>query len=163
MKNIKFSALVCLTFAMTSVVASSVLNDDLEQFLERCAADKAEQQEFRGYYSRFLDKQSKQRRNSKDRALRKLRSSALNNLERHHPKWYKEVEHYVFDLEEQTQEARKVRLFLTRFALFEEYREEKLGINQSFWKKTKGYLKSMGTKVVELKDKAFNRNKYAKA
>jgi len=165
MAQVRVGILLGVALLTTSVLAErgSVLDDTLDDFLERCSKDLQEQKYFRGYYSAFLEKQSKKRRNGKGRVLRKLRVEALKNLERHHPKWYKEVEQYVFDLEEPTREARKARLFLTRFALLQEYREEKLGYNQGWWKKTKGYFKSMGAKVVDLKDRALHRNKYAKA
>jgi hypothetical protein len=140
----------------------SVIDDSLEDFLTR-TAEEEEKVGFRGYYSRFLEKQSRTRKGNKRRHLRRIRAASLKKVREAHPEWYKEVEPFALDLDEPTPEARKARLFLTRFSLLEEYRQSLKPNGLGWWDKTKTYLRGFGHKVVELKDKALGRKKTAKA
>ena len=159
-KNSVKKQLIFLAFFCVASLAGNpalIFEDSLDDFIDRCAKDEDEKIEFRGYYSNFLEKQAKSRRDSKRSHLRRLRSSALKNLERHHPQWYKQVEPFVLDLAESHADTRNIRLFLTRFALLEEYRELQLKPKEGVWHTTKLYLKSFGSKVATLKDRVLGR------
>lgn len=152
-KQVLFFVLLCTQSLMGKTV--TIFEDSLDEFIDRCAKDEEEKVEFRGYYSRFLEKQAKSRKNEKSSHLRRLRSAALKNLERHHPQWYKQVEPFVLDLSQAHADTRNVRLFLTRFALLEEYRELQLAPQEGIWHTTKSYLKSFGHKVANFKDRVL--------
>lgn len=152
-----------MAFYSTSL-QTRILNDSIEEFLTAVVQGEHEKIEFRGYYSKFLEKQSRKRRSSKRGHLRRLRSMALRTLREKHPSWYKEVEPYAFDLDESTQEARQARLFLIRFALLEEFRESKKPQSQNFWWDSfKSNIKSFGRSVAHLKDRVFHKNKHVTA
>lgn len=161
MKAQKYFAI--LLVSMVSMLhGRSILEDSLDDFLHRVAQEE-EKVEFRGYYSQFLEGQSRSRRNSKQRHLRRIRAVALRKVREEHPEWYKEIEPYALDLDEPTPEARKVRLFLTRFALLENYRQEINPSGLGWWDTTKVYFKGMRNKLANLKDRALGRKKAAKA
>ena len=139
----------------------SILDYSLDQFLEKMVA-KEDQEQFRGYYSQFLEKQSRKRRNGKQSGLRRLRADALKMIRKEHPEWYKELEPLILDLEEQSIEAREARLFLTRFALLQEFQDSK-EYHPGWWDATKTTIKQFGHKVARLKDSALGRKRTLKA
>lgn len=153
---------VIAAFFCLNIEARSILDLDLESFLEQAAQEK-EKAEFRTYYSQFLEKESKARRQSKQKHLRRLRSAALRSLRQNHVSWYKEVEPHLLELEESTEEARKTRLFLTRFALLEEYRHKPSLYPSGWWDTTKEYVRGVGRRVVSLKERALGRKASVKA
>ncbi len=138
-----------------SEISRSVFDDSLDQFLERCADNEDEKIEFRGYYSKFLEKQARTRRQSKHSRLRKLRSAALPHLEKSHPDWYKQIEPFVLDLEDTGSDTKKVRLFLNRYAVLIQYRDSQNNQSSTWWDTTKSYAKSMGSKLAGVKDRLF--------
>lgn len=152
---------ITVTEITQPVQKQSILDSSLDQFLEK-VVDKHDQEEFRGYYSQFLEKQSRKRRNGKQSGLRRLRADALKIIRKEHPEWYKELEPLVLDLEEQTLEARQARLFLTRFALLQEYHDSKQ-FHPGWWDRTTSHIKQFGHKIARLKDSALGRKRTLKA
>lgn len=146
----------CVTGSLFGTVLDTA--KDLEAFLTVVAKEE-EKPEFRSYYSKFLEKQSRQRKVSKRRQLRRYRSRALQDLSEHHLDWYRELEPYLSELDDASDGARKSRLFLTRYANFLEYRESKLPQAAGWWDTSKGYFKQFGKKVASVKDWALGRGK----
>ena len=137
-----------------------ILEESLDEFLDRMTHDDEDDRiEFRGYYSAFLEKQARRRRNGKQRYLNRLRYSALHVIETEHPAWYKELEPYLFDLEDQTYEARRARLFLTRFALFQEYLRTKNPEKMGWFDTIRSYGKGFKETVSAFKDRMLGRPK----
>ena len=123
-----------------------VFDDSLENFLSSMSSDQDEKSEFRGYYSKFLRKQNRRHRIRKRRRLQSLRAKALNDIEVRKPEIYIQLEPYLLDLDE-SPACRTQRLFLTRYALFEEFKEDQAMKQLSVWGKTKRYAKNAVTRV----------------
>lgn len=133
--------------------AKNLLEDSLEGFLHRIGKTEDEKQGFRNYYSNFLEEQNKTYKSSKRKKLLRLRAIALTHLKEKNPEWYKEVEPYSLDLEESTQECRKVRLFLTRYALFDAYKKGKPVKIVGSREKVKHFLRPVKNAFVAVKNK----------
>lgn len=125
---------------------SLIFNDNLEDFLSSMSSDQSEKAEFRGYYSKFLRKQNRRHRIRKRRRLQSLRAKALNDIEVRKPNLYTKLEPYLIDLDE-SPACRTQRLFLTRYALFEEFKEKQAMKQLSVWGKTKRYAKNAVSRV----------------
>ena len=124
MKIIQKVSLLISCMSLCGALQSNVLlKDTLEQFLDRIEKDEKSKKGFRVYYSNFLEQQNKNYKSSKQKRLARLRASGLTTLRDNQPDWYKAIEPYSLDLDESTQECRQVRLFLTRYALFDAYKK----------------------------------------
>jgi len=132
-------------------------SDSLELFLSRMSSDEIEKQEFRGYYSRFLRKQSKLHPERKSGKLQKLRISALNSIEIKNPSLYEVIEPYLIDLDF-AKELRDMRLYLTRYALFEEFKRRNIIKRSGIWERAKDGVKRFADRVVD----AFKPNRLFK-
>lgn len=127
-------------------VNNLIFDDNLENFLLAMVSDQDEKVEFRGYYSKFLRKQNRRHRVRKRRCLQSLRAKALNDIEVRTPELYTQLEPYLIDLDE-SPSCRTQRLFLTRYALFEEFKEKQAMKQLSVWGKTKRYAKNAVSRV----------------
>jgi len=145
---------ITILFMISSIRAYSILDDSLDSFLE-FVVPKQEQEEFSSFYSQFLEKTSRKRKSSKKRYLRRLRFSAFEQLRKEKKDWYKEIEPYIFDLDDSTEQARKVRLFLTRFALLEDYHNYKKAEQLTWANTAKKYAQKATEKIKELKNKVL--------
>lgn len=123
-------------------------DDSLEIFLSRMTSDETEKSEFRGYYSRFLRKQSKVHPERKRGKLQNLRIHALNSIEIKDPSLYQVIEPFLIDLDI-AQESRNIRLYLTRYALFEEFQRRKIIKHSGLWERAKDGVKRFADRVVE--------------
>jgi hypothetical protein len=146
--------IVIVLLTVGSVRAYSILDDSLDSFLEFVVPQK-EQEGFSSFYSQFLEKTSRKRKNSKKRYLRRLRFSAFEQLRKEKKDWYKEIEPYIFDLDDSTEQARKVRLFLTRFALLEDYHDYKKSEELTWIHTAKKYVQKAGHKLKGLKNRVL--------
>lgn len=139
---------------ISSIRGYSILDDSLDSFLE-FVVPQQEQEAFSSFYSQFLERTSRKRKNSKKRYLRRLRFSAFEQLRKEKKDWYKEIEPYIFDLDDSTEQARKVRLFLTRFALLQDYHNHKKAEELTWMNTAKKYAQKAGNKIKGLKNRVL--------
>jgi hypothetical protein len=140
--------------SLTSLYSyTDLIKIDLEQFLSSQTDDDIEKTEFRGYYSKFLRKQTRHSRLRKGHRLRKLRRKALASIEIKNPKLYEQFKQYLIDLDE-LDSCRDLRLFLTRYALFEEYQSKKIISNKGFFGKARSYASRVNNKMKNLYSRA---------
>lgn len=151
MKNIHIFTLLMIFSSVLQ--AKNLLEDSLEEFLNRIGKTEDEKQGFRNYYSNFLEVQNKIYKSSKRKKLIRLRATALTTLKEKNPEWYKIIEAYSLDLEESTQECRKVRLFLTRYALFDSYQKGEPVKIVGSREKVKHFLRPVKNAFVAVKNK----------
>lgn len=124
----------------------NLLNDSLEGFLGHMTQDESEQREFRGFYSKFLRKQGRYGHHRIRGKLQNLRLSALSSIELKNPPLYKEIEPFLIDLDF-AKDCRNIRLFLTRYALFEEYKRRKAIKTSGMWERFKDGVKRFAHRV----------------
>ena len=134
---------------------SALFDETLDGFVARVVQDPIEQEEFRSYYSNFLDRQSKVSERLKKHKLRKLRSEALSSLEIKNKNVYKKLaQNAQLDLDKQD---KNTRLFLVRYRLFEDYQQHKNTQHTHVWNKTKSYLADASTRVISFVSDLKNR------
>lgn len=131
-------------------------DDNLEHFLASMSSDQEEKKEFRGYYSKFLRTQNRRHRIRKRRRLQSLRNKALNDIEVRKPELYANLEPYIIDIDE-SPTCRTQRLYLTRYALFQEFKENQAMKNLTIWGKTKRYAKNAASKVGKFSKRVVNK------
>lgn len=133
-----------------------IYNDNLEHFLNSMSSDAEEKKEFRGYYSKFLRTQNRRHRIRKRRRLQSLRNHALSDIEVRKPELYAHLEPYIIDIDE-SPACRTQRLYLTRYALFQEFKEHQAMKNLSVWGKTKRYAKNAASKVGKFSKRVIDK------
>ncbi len=149
MKKMMFFAVLVATGTSMSKVSKNVFEDSLEDFLHRMTNDSKEQAEFRGYYSTFLGQQQKKSDKKRKQYLSKLCKQAYDFLEENDQLGYEQVEPFMGEIEDSSDvQIRKVRTFLIRYAVFQEYKQgfmHKVARKGShIWETTKEYTKSAG-------------------
>ena len=121
-------------------------HDNLEQFLSRMTQSDTEKKEFRGYYSTFLKKYNKSSHRRIKGKLKKIRRQALCSIEVKHPELYTQLEPLLEFIDDASR-CSHIRLYLTRYAKFEEYQKTKLMKQNGFWAKTKSYARRVRSKI----------------
>ncbi len=132
------------------------LDDSLERFLAEMTSDVQEQEEFRGYYSAFIKKQNRKHTIRKRRKLQNLRIKALNDIEVKFPSLYAQLEPYLIDLDDSSV-CRTQRLYLTRYALFQKFQEQRMLSQMSSWGRTKKYAQKAGNKIAQFSKRVVSK------
>lgn len=146
-----------LLFSLIALIGTAqshnILDASLEDFLNQVSIDDNKKTDFRVYYSKFLEYHNAEYQGKRRKKLMHLRSSALKTLKASNSEWYSLVEPYSLDLEESTQECRKVRLFLTRFGLLDAFNNNQPIRTVGTRLKVKNFFRSIGGSFRTCKNK----------
>lgn len=123
----------------------------IEDFSQRMVPSE-DRLAFNSFYQEFIAGLKKISPAKKNAELQHLRELARCSLEVKHPEWSMQLKPYAFyERDEgvgQESQLRSIRIFLTRYALYEEFLKNKALEHAGMWHKFKSYTKHVGSKMV---------------
>lgn len=144
---VKNTGFFFLLFFATSVVAFDFVDKTLDDFIARVVALE-DQQSFKPYYQDFIVSLKKLSPAKRKVDLQVLREHARCSLEVKHPEWAQSLKPVAFyEREENNYDIREVRTFLTRYAVYEQFCENKALEHATLWHRVKSYSKHVSSKV----------------
>lgn len=144
-------------FAFLVVMQSKplVFQDSLEGFLHR-VVEKEYQDGFREYYGDFLASIKDVSHEKKQKDLVLVRKNGLAHLEIEHQDWYQVLEdHAELDVQHQSRATRK---FLTRYALYQDYKKISDSQHTHVWAHIKMYTSKIGKKLSAWRQKISDKS-----
>jgi hypothetical protein len=144
-----------LTIAMGSMFMYSTLHSfdfvdsSMDGFIQR-VVPLDEAQPFKSYYQEFIVTIKKLASTKKKAELQRLRELARSSLEIKHPDWAQQLKPYAFYERDETvgqeKKLKSIRLFLTRYAAYEEFLKYKALEKAGMWSRFKSYSKHVSQK-----------------
>lgn len=140
-----------LLFFFYPVYSLDFIDKTVDGFIKRVVTTD-DAPEFKQFYlgvankkNGYIHKLEKLSQMHKKTELQKIRELALNSLEIKHPEWAQQLKPYAFyERDENGTEAEQlkdIRLFLTRYAAYEEFLKERALAHSTMWNKFKAYSK----------------------
>lgn len=139
--------------SMQCVHTLDFISKDFEKFITTVVA-KEYQKDYTEYYTRFkktlhnLGKTSVVKKNA---TVRRLRELACCNLENKHPDWAQQLKPFEpFEKDEKKSnedQLKSIRIFLKRYAVYEEFLKNRAQERASTWYRFKSYSKRVSSKV----------------
>jgi hypothetical protein len=146
MKKLVFILILFFPFWICSF---DFVDSSLDDFIQRVVPAE-DREAFKIYYQEFVNKLKKLTPNKKKAELQRLRELARCSLEIKHLEWAQQLKPYAFyERDEkvfQEKELKSIRMFLTRYAAYEDYCKNKAMEQGSMWHKFKSYGKHITSK-----------------
>ncbi len=160
MKRIVASLFIC--FLSSSLIAFEFIDSSLEQFADRVVAVD-DRVSFKNFYQDFIAKLQDLTVTQRKNELQRLRELARCSLEIKHADWAVQLKPYAFyERDEdvaQGSQLKSIRLFLTRYAAYEEFLKNRVTQQASIWGRVKTYTAHVSSKVSTWVSSVYTKNK----
>ncbi len=134
------------------------IDKTVDGFIKRIVAPD-DAPEFKQFYlgvsekkNGYIHKLEKLSQTNKKNELQKIRETALHSLEIKHPEWAQQLKPYAFyerdEKVAQADQLKDIRLFLTRYAAYEEFLKERALAHSNMWNKFKTYTRHVTQRCV---------------
>lgn len=125
------------------------VDSSLDAFIQRLVPTE-DHHAFKLYYEEFINSLKKLTPTKKKTELQRIRELARCGLEIKHPDWAQQLKPYAFyERDEKAspeKESKSIRMFLTRYAAYEDYCKDKALERAGMWHRFRSYSKHVTTK-----------------
>ncbi len=154
MLRVTLCTIIFLTLSLQNCFSFDFIDSTFDGFSKRIVTAEY-QTEFKNYYTNFMKKIDLIGKNSlvkKNTELCRLRNLAFYSLENKHPEWALQLKPYALyekdEADAANKQSRSIRIFLTRYAVYEEFLKNIAQERAGVWYRLKSYTKHVGSKVV---------------